>query len=384
MIQEIDSFSEYAERRVHFIRHVPEVTLVRPSYIDEYYPAAFLETKKSIERVTALGEAVALGLEAVIATLEAAEITQLTDEVRKTLESLRSVPYVNGLIRPDYLLDDEGLPQLCEIGTRFIFNGVLASYLINKEAHKLFSAEPLDGLFQCEQTLARHISGNIGVVKESEPGYDIHFLRLLNPAVQLYGIGELHTAMNHHDHLILELHQHELVEVLDDIVAYMLDGGIVLNDPRSILIGHNKRLLHVLGDEAAMTRLVEPYTATLLGSSIVPTFLPDKDVETKEVALRHKDDWIAKNGISGKTYGLTIGKLVDEETWKRALDEDDQCVQPYVHQKIFHYVDFEGTQACHLVGTLPIFNIQSFGPSVYRAFRADDNKFKAMMHPVKI
>jgi hypothetical protein len=202
----------------------------------------------------------------------------------------------------------------------------------------------------------------------------------------LFALSDLEAALaSGASKIVLELHQDELVRVLDPLVDYMNAGGEVVNDPRTVLIAHDKRLLSVLTDKSIMRDHVDRDTVEKLQRFVIRTRVSGMDRRRIEATAAARDRWVAKKGISGKTDGLVLGNLVTGRQWSSVLNKPDFVLQkrlPQLDYRTWH-PEFRENRIGNLAGTLPIIDGTSFGPGLYRLFSPDTCKFFGLAQPVR-
>lgn len=234
-----------------------------------------------------------------------------------------------GCVRPDFIVDAQGRPFVCEINARFAVNGFLCTAYLRD----MFGEEG--------ESIRRALALPPGseIVKGREPGWDIHQLSALWDAPVLGGWSAGATEV------VLELHQEELAGAPP--MPYW-------NDLRTQLLGHDKRLLQWLGDARRMQRWLGS-DATALAAAIVPTwsmrdFVPDGT-----------RDWVLKPNRSGKGDGIVFGRDLSAMEWSRAVAT---APAEWVVQRHVESLIWEGER---LVGTLLSRDQMSLGLGIFRS-----------------
>jgi hypothetical protein len=209
----------------------------------------------------------------------------------------------------------------------------------------------------------------------------MHFFLAENPDVRhlefstIKAIGP--TAM-----IITELTQEELTRrrettsILEWLVEHMLAGGRVINDPRSVLIAHDKRLLTLLSDKDFLLHYLNVEEASLISEHVVATFCSDKQLIVKD-----KERWLLKAAASGKEKGMQIGSQTPNRIWQELLSKPDYVAQLYLEQEIFHLWDkkTKAYQPANLAGTLPFYNQSCFGPGLDRFYEISPHKYRGLL-----
>jgi hypothetical protein len=294
------------------------------------------------------------------------------------LSVLAGKPYRPGSFRPDYLHAADGREMVAEINARFTLNGYISSVLLNRCAPRLHpELSPLPALEHLEPALRRRLGeGPVGILKASEGGCDIHLLRkrwgrdcdLLDPKELTAG----HLAR--WGGVVLELHQQELLGAVPaEVQAWLAMHAGVLNDLRTILIAHDKRLLALLSTDRVLEDYLEPDDVMRLRRHVVPTWVKGMAPEKVREARACPEGWLAKPPRSGKGKGIVVSSTMSPAGWRKALDEmpDDWVLQPYVPQRLFPIAVLrEGDVVrvpMRVVGLLPSLDDRAFGPGLFRA-----------------
>lgn len=166
---------------------------------------------------------------------------------------------------------------------------------------------------------------------------------------------------------------------------------LCVNDIRTILIAHDKRLLAALTDSALMSRYLNHHDVALLQQFIVPTYLvadmgigggycnSNNKKQLRDSVRAYPSNWMLKPNGGGKGIGIVFGVDCSVEEWCSLLDNDvhsQYVLQPYVQQQSFSVlcktdattygvgVDFVPMT---VVGLLHCAGDQFLGPGVFRA-----------------
>lgn len=253
-----------------------------------------------------------------------------SQEIRQ-IEWVIDSPLRMGNLRPDFVIDRQGNPYICEINARFAYNGFLSSAWLDREFSKVCPefarASRGAGL--------RPLSKNTQIVKGREMGWDIHQLAC-EGGFPIVGPDQVSLDC---DCTVLELHQEELLQFsrLEALAQRPL-----VNDLRTIWLGHDKRLLGVLA-QPSLTRDWLGREAETLAQAILPTW-PLMSAPSRVYCSGR--DWVLKPNRGGKAEGIVFGAEVSLAQWRAALASapQDWVVQPYVES-----LQLEGQS---LVGTL--------------------------------
>lgn len=317
----------------------------------------------------------------------------LTQTVRRITALCSPYPYRPGTYRPDFLIDREEQPRICEIGARFPLNGYFLSAIAECIGARKFGYAPASGRWQYEHFLS-HLFAYWGdfkelyVLKGADHPCDIKYyipyfeslgirVRRLSPEEVLHEPERLKDAP-----LVNEFNQMEMEE-MPDAVLQAIASGRGLNDMRSIFLIHDKRFLAVLSDPAFQARCLSPAQAEGLQPYLIPTYTRAQRPDVWEEAYRSREDWVLKHCRLGKSEQVYAGCVTDEAAWKALFDRPeigDMVLQPFIRQRKIHSTI--GSTAYHdfVVGTLLCFDEAFFGPGLFRTSsfeitnRIDDRK----------
>ena len=269
-----------------------------------------------------------------------ADFLELEGAVRDQLRQAANCPLRLGCLRPDFLVDSQRRPWICEINARFPVNGFLASaYVADQFTRALPQYLPTCRGEAIRQALK--LPAGSFIVKGREPGWDIHQLSREQHAPILDALPPGATQV------VLELHQDELLRLPE------LPRQAYFNDVRSQWLGHDKRLLELLGRPEAL----EPWLgdqAPVLSAAIVPTRRISQAGDFPRNSL-------IKPNRSGKGEGLIFGEDLSPDEWLRRLASAPAqwVVQPQLESL--------RVGSDRLVGCLLSKDQQALGVGIFRA-----------------
>lgn len=356
-------------------------------YASAFNPYPFLVPEENRQELLALQRAMQKAVTAVITHYlkdsRLGRVITLNSAERQLIEAISRLPYRTGGIRPDFVHTVDGRPLVTEINARFALNGFLSSGILNAAMPELRSdLKPLSAMGNLETRLRERLgsTGVVGILKSSEPGWDINLLRAWWPdRCELVNPRELTEAhLKRWQSVIVELHQNELEnEIPKDLLVPLFEHPGILNDARTILIGHDKRLLSLLSTSDALADYLPGQDIDRLRRHVIPTWVKGLSPEIVLEAKENPTGWIAKPPRSGKGKGLVISHQWSPDVWRHTLDTlaDDWILQPYIEQATFPVVTLRDGKAVSVpmkvVGLLPTLDEHAFGPGMYRA--ADDD-----------
>ena len=355
-------------------------------YDSAFNPYPFTVTPERLDELRALQGSIRRAIVAVVTHFHdprLAAVIRLPALERDLLAHLADRPYRPGAFRPDFLYAADGREMITEINARFPLNGFLSSVLLNR-CTPLLDPEfaPLPALAEVEAALRTRLgeTGPIGILKSSEPGWDVHLLTKLwgerceMIAPQTLTRGDLARWRG----VLLELHQHELLgEVPADLQVPLAAHPGVLNDLRTIFIAHDKRLLALLCCGEVLQDYLEADDVARLRRHIVPTWVKGLAPDRVREARAHPAGWLAKPPRGGKGKGIVVSSQLEPALWRATLQDlpDDWVLQPYVEQQTFAITTLRHgdlvSAPMKVVGLLPALDEHAFGPGLFRAAEDD-------------
>jgi hypothetical protein len=243
-----------------------------------------------------------------------------------------SEDYNLGTLRPDFLIDGRMNFKMCEINGRFPLNGYFITYLMNqsfrrvKEFRKL---EPLEENDMIPEYFER-IFGNTSVLKIAEPNWDIALYGeyLEKKGKKLEIVHPKNKDLKNLESVIVELRQPEILEHLLVEQVRELQNHPHLNDLRTILIGHDKRLLAVLYDKKLLGRYATSSERKIIEPHLIETYFTNYEIPG---FAANKDEWVLKHALLGKSKHVYIGKEMSMDEWVRACLHVKK--EPFIIQK---------------------------------------------------
>lgn len=250
-----------------------------------------------------------------------------------------SKQYDMGSLRPDFLIDEQGNFKINEINARFAFNGYMISRLMNESLD-------MDGLSVSSlkmDTLGafRRISGNTSVIKGREPdwGISIYSEALSNLGYssdfvkpeELTPDGILKARGKKLESIVIELQQDEILNTFNKDIVRALQNHPHLNDLRTILIAHDKRMLDALYKPEIMLKYITPKQYQIIKPHLIETYAINKPEDMRKETLKDKKNWVLKHAKKGKCLQVYIGSELDDKEWSSACEEAKKG--PFIAQK---------------------------------------------------
>ena len=166
-----------------------------------------------------------------------------------------------------------------------------------------------------------------------------------------------------------ELTREEYAEIDFDILCHLASKCV--NDPRSVFLVNDQRLLGILYEE--LDNLVARATITrrqadIIHRGITPSFLPSSPtwsrvLDRSKSDSTFKDQWVLKYARAGVSEGHIFGRVVDNQEWLNKLieaqasnstpDKGSYVLQEYINQtkyEVWHHVK-QKMMVCHEVSS---------------------------------
>ena len=344
--------------------------------MDRVYPAPVFFSREEEKKLARAGSLLARGVHACVSNyFSSSRLQELVPpgEWGESLSRWERVEYAHGWLRPDILLEREGEWRVCEINARFLVNGLYLQCYVSENWAGQGVYPELSATRQTRALLSRLGGGSRWLCKGREAGYDAHFLLSEHPALGLISPQELSELEGESGRLLLELQQDELAPHLDYLLRLREGGLQLLNDPRTVLIAHDKRLLSALGDAELMSEWLSDQEAEALSRLIIPTRATPCVGE--EVL---SGEWVYKRADSGKGVGMIFSYEQEPEEWLALCAQPGGVIQPLLEQQDFSAWDHlhQREISVQLAGTLSILGGESVGPGVLRLYQ--EEKFHAL------
>ncbi len=344
-----------------------------PPYLEEEgLWSPYVHTTDTYDRLVGIQRALQKGCLALLEAFPADDRLQgllaprFGEAERRAFAEAADVPPSTQFIRPDYIYDREGNPRICEINTRFIFNGNIAAVHMAEYLRGLYPVIT-DQYARLDRFMHDTYDGDdtadncTVLVSESEPPHDLLLQEQRSAGTHSIDAELLRLVdARRIGRPVLELHQDELTPVLSDVIRLAREGLAVHNDPRVISLLHDKRLLVALSDETYMASLVDKETARTLADGIVPSYHPSWEGREPEIIPARSA--LAKGAISGKGDSLRIVRL---NTFRETLESNEQYV--YQSRLLQPKIRTASGEQDEIAGTLPMtLEEDVFGPGIVR------------------
>ncbi len=299
-------------------------------------------------------------------------------------------PYRIGMFRPDLLFVADGGLKICEINGRFIANGMILSQKLAEASGRLAyladapyqAITPFSGLIPA--LLSRFDpDAPVTLLLNKEPGNEIRYLlqrwqdnggvyHLASPKdLQLKG---RHIVLHGQRvaQFILELKRDELRLFATEVLRHMVHHCTYINDLRTLLVIHDKRLPGALLDPEVVHGILTMEEHAFLSRFLLPSH-DMTDAAAYAMVRANPKPWVAKRISSGRGEGMHIGNGVSLSVWQELLAQGrgEYLAQQFVPQRTFPILTIRENRLVRhpmqVVATLPGFDQTIFGPGILRS-----------------
>jgi hypothetical protein len=262
-----------------------------------------------------------------------------------------------GTFRPDFLIDENGNYKINEINARFPFNGFFISHYLNEGLNQISPEVGVSSNHSLEDIFSKfsRMSGRIFVAKRLERDWDISFFREEVPNTDFVFPEMLEDLVDDCDSVVLELQQGEILRSFNSGLVSKLNSKSHLNDLRTILIGHDKRLLALLCDRNFVLKYLSKDDVDFLQPYLIETYAMNNVADLGFVEAE-KDEWVLKSALKGKGKDVYLGVNLSLEEWKKVCEKalnEPFVLQRKVDEKNFKiYIPYLGEVDSNISGML--------------------------------
>lgn len=318
----------------------------------------------------------------------------LSEAMRRFLVLSNAVPYRPGTMRPDLLFGASGEVKVCEINARFPLNGMaMSQWLVDAAMQSPFldwqHYEPVTALSDIQPTILARFSTDTPLVRvaSSETGSEsLYFLEtfrrkggtVLHVRPEELQLQDNQVVVNDGNsavparQFILEIDREELRLFSDDVISHIVQHCNYINDVRTLILVHDKRILSVLANRQIMSAYLSHQQLALLNRFLTQSLDLSDDQNLQEV-LDNRERWVIKKISGGRGVDLYVGQQCEAEFWRDILtrQRNDFMAQQFVPPGAVSMVALGEEQAetknMHFVGALPCFDGECFGLGMFRA-----------------
>jgi hypothetical protein len=311
----------------------------------------------------------------------------------RNLVSYCDFSYDMGTLRPDFLINRDMEFKFNEINARFPFNGYFISYYMNNSLASIgeFQKQEISKLSELDNILFEfdRLKGEVSIIKRKEADWDILFfaenmIRRGKKVNHFYAEDlelknknkekKLFVGDKELDSIVIELTQQELENNFNEDKIRSLKNHSHINDIRTILLGHDKRMLAVLYNDEILSRYLNKQEKDILKPHLIETY-SFHSLDNLTDILQSKDRWVLKPALKGKMKDLYIGDKVSEKKWRQAFEKAQK--EPFIVQKKIDEHEFDiylphlNTCKVALSGLLLGIDGRFISQGVYRGFAQD-------------
>ncbi len=303
-------------------------------------------------------------------------------ELERILEFAKDVPFEIGMFRPDFVIEEATLqPKICEIGARYPINGWMVSYYSQQILSEIYKKEnlPFESIssqLKFPEVLMSKFNKDVELVllHNKEPGTEVFgLLRIfesngfkvlsMSPAeLSLNDSGQVTCKGIPVSQFILEMDRLELLGFDSEVLKSMVQNGFCLNDVRTLILVHDKRILSILSNKSLMTQFLNEDEYTFLEKFLIPSFgLDNSDIKNKIIS--DSNEWIFKKNSGGRGIDMYLKSDFKGNDLETFLHEQgaDYMAQLFVKQELF-----PSPEPTIYVGMLLFLNEISFGHGIFR------------------
>lgn len=310
------------------------------------------------------------------------DIYRLDAELESILQIAAPTPYKVGLYRPDFVIDKNGQSRICEIGCRYPLNGWMLSYYMNLIMDKFsgpdWQAIPNQTQFVQEISEGLDFTQPLYYVHEDEKGTEAYqFFDELNthgfaiadisPKKLKVSNGKLTVNGAPVTQLILEMDREELKRINPEVIQALVQSKKCLNDVRSLILVHDKRVLSVLYNQDIMLDYINEEDYNFLRRFLIPSYTLDSE-QIRHQIMHSTSNWALKKNSGGRGIDIYVKDDCTTKAWIEVITRESPhyMVQEYVDQKVFELKQNDQTESINIVGMLLCYNDQFFGTGIFR------------------
>ena len=311
---------------------------------------------------------------------------KLDKELQEILVMTEGIPYELGMYSPEFIFDINGNPGIYEISCKLPINGWMLSTYINqavdnlaKTTNKAWSAIPKQNDFISEFSNRFDSDDTLFFIHKKENGIEVQYLQneLSKQGINLVGIqpedlevvdGQLKVGNEIARQFYLEMDREELKLFDKEVLRAIIKSGRCINDIRTIILIHDKRILSILCNERIMASYLNIDEFQFLKTYLIPSFTIDR-IEDREFLLNSEANWILKPNSGKKGIDVLVKSECPLEIWTETVQNKwkDYMIQPYFQQKKFELNHNGSKELTHLTAMDLCFNGKYFGPGIFKA-----------------
>jgi len=321
----------------------------------------------------------------------------------RMLDICSQYPYRVGTFRTDFVIDSAGNIQIIEITARQPLNGYFTSGVFRQIALEQAARYGIPGVRDVYPPFFPYLEQYIGdarhlcVIKGDERLEEFRLYPTIFAAAgatcHIIPIAELADSLPLlEDAWVVEELTFREIRQFPLPVLEALARTRLHNDLRTIFFAHDKRFFRLLNQAEFLNDALQPDEQALLRKYLVPTYVYGMDTEHWDDAYQHREAYIVKHQIMGKSEQVFAGCVTDDASWRQLFDDGSvrqMVLQPFLTQRRFSGVVGEEARHDYVAGTLLYFNQEFFGPGLFRASsfpvtnKVDDRKIAPLVADVE-
>lgn len=312
------------------------------------------------------------------------QIYQLDESLEEILKLANKTPYKVGMYRPDIIFDSSGQAKICEIGCRYPINGWMLSYYLSKILKELSQAnsdwKPIDKQLDFISEIFGDFNKNekLFYVHNKEKGTEAFllfeelekrgfFIEDIVPSQFVLHKDRLYVNEDKAVQFILELDREELKEIDANVLKALVKSEKCINDLRTIILVHDKRVLSVLYNEEIMLDYITISEYNFLKQFLIPSFILDIPSKREKFSDSNQN-WVLKRSSGGRGVDMYVKDECTTKVWQQVIRDEwkEYMIQEFVEQQKVAVRHKELLQKLNIVGMLLSYNEISFGTGLYR------------------
>ena len=313
------------------------------------------------------------------------QLYQLDQELNEIMNMAEGIPYEVGMYRLNFLYDANGHPRISEVNCQYPVKNWFLSADLNQITSELASEvnqdwsaiegqgdfiTNLENLFEQDEVLY--------IVKKSKKTEKETLLNeLTNNGINIGYVqpedfkivdGDLKIGSASARQFFLEMSAEDLKLFDVEVLKKIIQSGRCLNDVRSIILVHNKKLMAGLFNPSIMSPYVNSDDFDFLKTYLIPSFVLNGQQDI-DYLNQSQDNWRLKSSSGSEGFGMHIRSNYSPEDWNQLLNDNWQnfLIQPVIQQKEFLLPINNENKPVNLIGMELYFNAKSYGSGFFRA-----------------
>lgn len=365
-------YDGFAKTAVHANEYFKPWTYDEPFAVSQTTNQSFLDIQRLLHRAI---RHFALNYE------QFRHLMPVSAEVERILHLAEQSDYRAGTYRADFIIEPDNSIRVIEMNCRFPLNGFFITGFFNLVADayaKRTGLSKVDDYTPFFDYLVGYFGtfDDICILKKgfekrnetryiqqvfAEAGFPVHILACEDITANL--------SLLENAAVICELDHQDLLSLPQNTLEAIIRAH-GLNDLRTVFLAHDKRFFSVLNHDEFLLSVLSNQEAAEFRKYLVPTYTASERPDLWQSARKHKDGWILKPCVFGKSKNVFAGKVTEQQEWERLFAEGETAgmvLQPFIEQRLFCGTIGGQQYRDYVVGTLLYFNDRFFGPGIFRA-----------------